>query len=301
MAINNGDTRIAIVAETTKGFTPATPAFLLVDHLPGSKIAEAGDSNSSNTRKAGRTSSGQVVSGRRAEGTIQSELKRDAATELLLASAFCGSWQGDVLKGGKTDTSFTVEQTFYDGDAEHIRRATGVQASFSLECEYNGFATATFELLGLGCEHEVEPIADATYVNASTKPFIRGEKVTNVVIGGLNGIIPTKLSLSVMPEREAKGGFGSLSAAFIGTGKKQVEGSLTFLASDLAGMNLTGERINIGFQMESGVNGYQFSIPVSAIGVVSDNEDGTALEIEVPFIADRDEVQETDIVLTRLS
>ena len=53
--------------------------------------------------------------------------------------------------------------------------------------------------------------------------------------------------------------------------------------------------------MESGVNGYQFSIPVSAIGVVSDNEDGTALEIEVPFIADRDEVQETDIVLTRLS
>ena len=39
MAINNGDTRIAIVAETTKGFTPATPAFLLVDHLPGSKIA----------------------------------------------------------------------------------------------------------------------------------------------------------------------------------------------------------------------------------------------------------------------
>ena len=104
-----------------------------------------------------------------------------------------------------------------------------------------------------------------------------------------------------MPEREAKGGFGSLSAAFIGTGKKQVEGSLTFLASDLAGMNLTGERINISFQMESGVNGYQFSIPVSAIGVVSDNEDGTALEIEVPFIADRDEVQETDIVLTRLS
>lgn len=301
MAINNGDTRIAIVAETTTGVTPATPAFLLVDHLPGSKIAEQGDSSSSNTRKAGRTSSGQVVSGRRAEGTVQCELKRDPAVELLLASAFCGVWTDNVLKGGKTDTSFTVEQTFYDGASSSTRRATGVQAGFSLECEYNGFAQATFELLGLGIEHEADPIADASYQDASTKPFIRGEKVTNVKIGGLTDIIPTKLSLSVMPEREAKGGFGSLSAAFIGTGKKQVEGSLTFLASDLAGMNLTGERIDISFQMEVGANGYSFSIPVAAVGVVTDNEDGTALEIEVPFVADRDDATETDIVLTRLS
>lgn len=301
MAINNGDTRIAIVAETTKGVTPATPAFLVVDHLPGSKIAEAGDTSSSNTRKAGRTSSGQVVSGRRAEGSLQCEFKRDAAIELLLESALCGTWATNTLKGGKTDKSFTVEQTFYDGATPHTRRATGVQAAFSLECEFNGFATATFELLGLGIEHEATAVAGSTYAAASTKPFIRGEKVTNVNIGGLSGIVPTKLSLSVMPEREAKGGFGSASASFIGTGKKQVEGSLTFLASDLAGMNLTGTNIVIGFQMESGLNGYSFSIPVAAVGIVSDNEDGTALEIEVPFVADLDATAQTDIVITRLA
>jgi hypothetical protein len=301
MAINTGDTRIAVVAEVTPGVTPATPVFSMLDYLPGSAVREAADTGNLNTRKANRSSSGQYLSARRAEGQLDVEFKRDAAIELLLESALGGTWTSNVLKGGTGLKSLTVEETFYDAGTPQFRRSTGCMVDFSLEAEFNGPAQATFQVIGLAVSYPGAIVAGATYTPSSSKPVIMGEKITNVTVGSLTGIIPTGISLSVAHEREAKQGFGTLAASFIGTGRRTVEGMIRFLASDLQGIALGGTTVAISFTMETGVNGYSFSIPSASIGMPSDSEDGTALEIEIPFVADFNVAQSSDIVVTRLA
>jgi len=264
-------------------------------------MAETGQLN---TRKANRSSSGQYLSGRRAEGSLEIEFKRDAAVELLMESAFGGAWTSNVLKGGTGLQSVTVEETHYAASTPHYRRHTGCYVDFSLEAEFNGPSQATFNVLGLATDYDDAIVTGATYTAAGTKPVLLGEAITSLTVGSLTGIVPTALSLSVAHEREAKGGFGSASASFIGTGRRTIEGSIKFLASDLAAMALVASgpaTIAISWTMGSGVNGYSFSIPSAVIAIPQDSEDGTALEIEVPFVADYNSGQASDIVVTRLT
>lgn len=301
MAINTGDTRIAIIPEVTAGVTPATPAFQVLDHLPGSAVREAADTGTLNTRKANRSSSGQFLSSRRAEGQLDVEFKRDTAIELLLEHALNGTWATNVLKAGTTAKHLTIEETFYDGATPRYRRSTGCQLGFSMEGEFNGPLTASFPVMGLDVDYATAIVTGATYVAAGSKPVLMGEQVTSVTIGSLTGIIPTSLSLSVDPAREAKGGFGTQAASFIGSGRRTISGSMRFLASDLAAMQIAGTTIAISFTLGTGVNGYSFSIPSAVVGMPADSEDGTALEVEVPFVADYNTAQATDLVVTRLT
>jgi Phage tail tube protein len=301
MAINTGDTRIAIIEEVTHGVTPATPAFKVLDYLPGSGVREQADTGQLNTRRANRSSAGQYVSGRSATGRLDFEFKRDGAIEALIEGATGGTWTSNVCKGGTGLKSYTVEETMYNDGTALYRQSTGCMVNFSLEADFNGPAKAMFEVVGLASDPSGAAITGATYTAASTKPVIKGEDVTSVVIGSLSGITPTHLSLKVAHERQPKSGFGSTTASFIGTGRRTIEGSMKFLVADLAGLDLTGQSIAISFTMSSGVNGYSFSIPAAVVGVPQDSEDGTALEIEVPFVADYNSGISSDISVTRLT
>lgn len=309
MAINPSDTEFAIVKETVAGETPATPAFVRLETIVGSNLNATADPIVSSTRRKGRTNAGQRLVNPRVEGTLNTELTADdAATELLLESAFSGSFDEDgLLKAGTTETDLSIERRWIDGNTSMYTRYFGCQVSeFALNAEFGGIVTADFSVLGRGrATPSNAAIAGATYADASTAAKFAGPDVKNIVIGGLGEVDYSTLTLTVTQDRSTQGKLGSPFARGIGTAGKTIELVAMLYRKDFGPENLIvngieNPEVSIQFDIVFDNAGYRIIIPAAQPSFPEDSEDGANQMVSVTFSPLGDAVSGTDIMIQKL-
>lgn len=308
MAINPSDTEFAIVKEAVAGSTPATPAFLRLETIVGSNLNATADPIVSSTRRKGRTNAGQRLVNPRVEGTLNTEFtSNDAATELLLASALSGVWVDNELKAGTTESDFTVERKWIDGNNNMFTRYFGCQVSeFSLNAEFGGIVTVNWTILGRGrATPATTAIAGATYADASIDAKFAGPDVKNITIGGLGEVDYSTLALTVTQDRATQGKLGSPFARGIGTAGKTIELVATLYRKDFGPENLIQNGIEnpavaISFDVDFNGEGYKFIIPAAQPSFPEDNEDGANQMVTVTFSPLGDATAGTDIIIQKL-
>ena len=97
----------AIIAEATQGTTPATPAFKILRDIRVSGAPQRNDQRSPE-RRSDRMAYAMTKGLAAFPKTIELPWVRDAASDILWESAFCGTWTTDILKNGATLKPFTV-------------------------------------------------------------------------------------------------------------------------------------------------------------------------------------------------
>lgn len=309
MAINPSDTEFAIVKETVAGTTPATPAFLRLETIVGSNLNATADPIVSQTRRKGRTNAGQRLVNPRVEGTLNTEFTADdAATNLLLQSAFSGDFDADgLLKAGTKETDLTVERKWIDGATNMFTRYFGCQVSeFALTAEFGGIVTADFTVLGRGrAAPSNTALAGANYADASSAPKFAGPDVKNIVIGGLGEVDYSTLTLTVTQDRATQGKLGSAFARGIGTAGKTIELVALLYRKDFGPENLIqngieNPAVSISFDVEFNGAGYRIIIPAAQPSFPEDSEDGANQMVSVTFSPLGDAVSGTDIMIQKL-
>lgn len=306
---NPSDISFSLIKETTAGTIPGSGALLKFDHVPGTAPAYTSDFIESPVLSAGRASGGNRKVNYRVEQGIKTHFCRDAAIELLLASALSGTWveagtvgdAGDTLKAGDTDSSLTIEKKV-SGTTSLYSRYTGCQVSkFALTVEASGNAEASFDVMGMG-RTTATTATSLTYSNASTKLKLAGPDVSSVTIAGLTGVQFRSLELSVEHNREAQDAFGSTAAVGIGTsGNRKVMLTLTFYRENFTPESvLAGDAaVAVSFTIGSGAEGYTVTLPAATASVPSDEADGSKYLVKVEFSARRDATLGTDLQITR--
>jgi hypothetical protein len=308
MAINPSDTTYAIIAETVEGTTPATPAMLRMDFIPGNTPTYVSDVLTSPTIKPNRASAGQRKLAFRVEGGLDVHFKRDAAIELLLPSALSsGAWAANVIKAGITDTSVTIEKKMLDGTTPIYHRFRGCQVSkFQLDVSASEIAKASFDLIGLARDPAASTIiTGATYALPSATLPLTGLDMTSVSISGVSGLVARALTLSVEHDREGRDQFGQANPSSVGTsGFRKVTGNVQFyrtaaLNSALATVE-TDTPNTISFTLGGVGTGYTFTLPAAYTALPADVEDNSKQLISVDFVAGFDNTAGTDLQVTRL-
>ena len=309
MAINPSDTEFAIVKETVAGTTPATPAFVRLETIVGSNLNATADPIVSATRRKGRTNAGQRLVNPRVEGTLNTEFTADdAATDLLLESAFSGEFDQDgLLKAGTKETDLSVERKWIDGTTNMFTRYFGCQVSeFALTAEFGGIVTADFTVLGRGrATPSNNALAGATYADASTAPKFAGPDVKNIAIQNLGEVDYSTLNLTVTQDRATQGKLGSAFARGIGTAGKTIELVALLYRKDFGPENLIqngieNPAVSISFDVEFNGAGYRFIIPAAQPSFPEDSEDGANQMVSVTFSPLGDAVSGTDIMIQKL-
>lgn len=303
MAFNPSDNTYSLIRETAAGTLPATPAFLPFDYVQGDQPMLTSDVIESQIQRANRTSSGQRKTGFRVEGSLSTELKRDAAIDLLLESALSGTFTTNVLKAGTTDTSFSIEKRMNDGASKYYRRFSGVQVtSLTISGEASGMIEASFDLLGTTAVTGTALVTGATYANPSSTQLLDGTEVTMTING--TAVDFRSFDLSVEHDREAQDKFGSKYARGIGTSgmrKVMLSCSLYFTDFGLETTSVAGNTVPVVITIGSGANGYSITLPACDISVPADSEDGSKAMMDVDFTAKGDVTLGTDIQITRLA
>jgi hypothetical protein len=314
MAINPSDTEFAIAVGTATTAVPTAPQFKRLETIVGSNLNATADPIQSQTRRKGRTNAGQRLVNPRVEGTLNTEfVAGDAATELLLESAFSGKFDEDgLLKAGTTETNLFVERKWQDGATSMFTRYVGcVVSEFALNAEFGGIVTADFTVLGLG---RVEPSAaapagaivpGATYADASTNTKLAGPDVKNITIEGLGEVDYSTLSLTISQARETQGKLGSAFARGIGTSGKTVELMVSLYRKDFGPENLIkngieNPAVSISFDMVFDDEGYRVIIPAAQPSFPEDAEEGANQMVNVTFSPIGDADAGTDIMIQKL-
>ena len=305
------DTTFAIIKEIVPGQTPATPAFLSVDYIPGTMPVYQSDNVVSQVQKASRGSAGARKTNFSVGGGLALELFRDAAVDLLLESTLSGTFVGAVLKAGSTDTSFTVEQRrVVDGLAADFYRFTGCQvSSMSLTVGANSIGSLNFDIMGMNRTKGSVIITGATYAAPSTKIKLAGIDITAVTVGGVS-LVCTDLSINVSHNRETQSQFGSASARGVGTsGFRTVTVELTcYRDAAFNGLETTLLAGDVGYPVSAtigpatGAAGYKFDMTLATVALPTDTVDGSKELVKLTCTASYDPgTALTDLAITRLT
>lgn len=301
---NPSDISWALIKEVTPNTTPASPAFLKIDHIEGDLQYNA-DFIESQVVKANRASAGGRKVGFKDEGSLKVHLHRDAAIDALLESALSGTFTSNTLKAGSTDTSLTIEKKLLASDASALyRRYTGCQVSkFALSCEASGNAEVTFDILGMAASTGTAILTSATYANASTTTKLTGLDIGTFTIAGLSSPEVRKVELSVEQNREAHDKFGSASARAIGTsGNHKVRLSVEFYRADWSPETLfanSDTAVAVSFSIGTLTNGYTFTLPAAVPMMPQMASDGSKELVKLEFAGSYDGTALTDISVTR--
>lgn len=194
---SGADTRVAYVAESTFGTTPATPSFKAL------RVTSGGLSTSKQTLVSEELRGDQNVVdelqvGQDVEGSYPFELSYGSFDDWIEA-ALGGSWTSNVLKNGQTARFFTVEEIIELGATDSYRRFAGCMINeFSLNVASRQRITGSFGVLGRQETLATAIVSGATYADPSSEGIMTaGTSVGTVTVGALSGLCLTSLSLTV--------------------------------------------------------------------------------------------------------
>ena len=227
--MDSANKQSAIVAEVTQGTTPGAPGFLLlrdnrVSGAPTRSINRSPERRPD--RQMSNTYSGLTILNK----SIEMAWARDAATDVLLASLFCGAYSTNVLKAASTKSFVTLEEKYEGGATDPYRRLTGCMVdSLSLSWRLGEPGSMTWSIMALAEAVATAAISGATY--AVPTPQYDPVTPTDVTVNDLFSVSSPKLmslNMTISNGMRPQHAFGSASPFGIGLGQFDVRGSAQF-------------------------------------------------------------------------
>ncbi len=226
MAFASGsEVRVAYVAETSFGVTPATPTFKVARVTSGG-LRTNKQTGTSDERQADRNVRDEFMLGLGAGGNYAAELSYGSFDDWLEA-VLCGTWATNVLKNGTARRSFTVEETYELGATDSFSRFTGAALSgFSLSLSAREKATLSFDWLAQKETLDDAIITGATYTAPNTKGVMTASRsVAALDVAGISTRMMS-LSLEVANNLRERPEVGSLYSNEFGIGRCEVTGTI---------------------------------------------------------------------------
>lgn len=161
--------RVAYVAETDFGTTPATPGFqtwrVTSGGLQTKKATEV-----SKEIQPDRNVRDLMLTGLDVSGSYPFEWSYGTFDDLLEAALF-GTWAADVLKNGTDRKSLTFEEMLTVGSAEAYSRFTGCMVNqMSLDIQARQVVSGSFDIMAQAEALDSAIVTGATYTAANTNP-----------------------------------------------------------------------------------------------------------------------------------
>jgi hypothetical protein len=227
--MDSANKQTAIIAETTQGTTPSTPAFKLVRDTRVSGAPQRANTRSPE-RRADRMAAAMVQGLNTFPKSIEMPWARDAAFDILLESVFCGTWATDVLKNASTKKPFTLEEKYEGGTTDPYRRLVGCLADTVTVGFSNGQpGQVTFGLRAMSESAATVAITSSTY--AAPTPGYDPSTPADILVNDMFGVTTPKmmgLNFTIANNLHDQHGFGSANPFGLGLGLFDVSGSVQF-------------------------------------------------------------------------
>jgi hypothetical protein len=227
--MDSANKQTAIIAEVTQGTTPATPAFLLTRDTRVSGTPQRNDQRSPE-RRADRMAANMTTGLVTFPKVIEMPFVRDAASDVLLESALCGTWATNVLKNASTKKPFTLEEKYEGGATDPYRRLAGCLVdSLSLSFRNGEPGTMSFGIRAMAETAATAAIASSTY--AAPTPGYDPVTPADITVTTLFGVTTPKvasLNLTIANNMRDQYGWGSAAPFGIGLGLFDVSGQVSF-------------------------------------------------------------------------
>ncbi len=230
---STSNSRIAYIAESTFGTTPATPVFKELRRTTGGPEL-----------RKGTVISGQVSSSRdvRAEPQISQDIQGNIGLEFshatlddFLEAVMGGTWTTNVLKTGATARSFTIEETIIVGATSNYHRYLGCAINtLEIGLQSRSIMTGSVGIMGqkLGTL-ATAIIAGATYTAGNTEPIFTADKAASLTILGATPLVKN-LSFSINNNLRMRPAVGTLYSDEFGQGQIEITGKFDAYFADNA-------------------------------------------------------------------
>jgi hypothetical protein len=222
---SGSEVRVAYVAESTFGTTPATPTFKVSRLTSGGQRTNK-QTGTSDERQPDRNVRDEFLLGLGSGGNYAAELTY-ATFDDWLEAVLCGTWTTDVLKNGTVRRSFTVEETLELGATDSFSRFTGATlGGMSLSLTAKEKATLGFDWMARSETLATAIIAGATYTAPNTKDVMTASRSVAALTLSAGAAKVRSLSLQVQNNLRERPEVGSPYSNEFGIGRFDLTGTL---------------------------------------------------------------------------
>jgi hypothetical protein len=228
MAFASGSgVRVAAVAETTFGVTPATPSFDTLRVTSGGLRTQKA-TGTSNERQPDRNVRDEYELGQDVVGSYDFELSY-GSFDAILAAVLGSDWATNVLKNGLTPKYFTFEETYELGATDTFRRFDGCRVNtFSLNIGARAAITGSMSIMGRAETLAEAILTGATYADPLDTPVSTAS--ANVASLTVSGVDPApkvrSLSMEINNGVRTRPVVGSKFSEEFGEGRFNLTGNL---------------------------------------------------------------------------
>lgn len=290
------ETRIALVAETTNGVTPATPTMLVI---PVTKYdVEIARDFYDDTSIFGDRMERNIIPGMaKVTGTIDANLSHLNYAPLLQTALF-GTFASKVLKTGTTWKTLTLEEWHADTTTGKVSTGCFVD-KLAIKCPVKGLVTLAATINGMNQTATTAPLAASPTAAVVEVPFTHlGGVITE---GGATIATFTAIDISIDNGAAALEVLGTGTPIAYTPGMSKVTGTVTAYIADNTLFNkfLNGTPSSISFTLTDGTNTLQFNLP--AVTYVSNKapvSGQAAMTQSLSFKCVRDGTTLSNIVIT---
>lgn len=293
---------VAIIAESTFGTIPASPAFQNL-RVTSCNLALNKASAQSEELRQDR----QIAHFKMGSEDVGGDLGFDfsyGTFDMLLEAALGGTWSGNVLKAGTQRRSFTVERYFGDiapADKPWHRYLGCEVNSMALTIPTEGNVTGTFSLMGKEQSLGSAILTGASYTAATTTDVIDSFTGTFNEGGSASGII-TEVTLNLQNGLTKKPVAGSKHTLQHSIGRSNLSGQVTVYFENAAMYEkfLNEQESSLSLTLTDGSNNYTILIPriIYTAAQIETSGEG-AIFLPLPFQALRDDTEGSNITITR--
>lgn len=233
--MDSANKQTAVIAETTVGTTPSTPAFKLLRDI---RVGGAPQRNSTRSpeRRSDRQAAYMVTGLNSYPKTIEMPHHRDAGLDVLWESAFGAAFSSDVLKVGSTQKTFTLEEKYEGGATDPYRRLTGCQVdTVNASYQLGQPGSLSFGIRALAESTATTAIASSTY--SAPSPGYDPVSSVGITVNTLFGLTTPKvvsLQFSLTNNLREQYRMGSADPFGIGFGLFDLSGQVQLYLTALA-------------------------------------------------------------------
>ncbi|MDB5490360.1 MAG: hypothetical protein JWO78_209 [Micavibrio sp.] len=253
--------RMAYIAETVYGVTPATPVFKTM-RVTGESIKPNKKYVSSDEIRADGNIPDLTLVGSEAGGSIPFELSYGSYDDLF-EGLFRNTWAANVLKNGVTPKSYTLEKLMVAESGNQFHRYPGTRvAGLSLSLKSQDKVTGSFDVLCKGMTATQTIVTGATYTAANGNPVINAaNNVANLAITGVTSPQIMSLNLKISNNAAQQPVVGQVDSKGIRHGSMMITGDLEayFVDKDLLDLYLNDTLSSLSLDM-GGVSGLKYNL-----------------------------------------
>lgn len=295
--------QLAYVVEAVYGTTPVTPSMIELP-INTHSLSMSKEVLTSEEIRSDRMTTVSRHGARQVGGDITVEFRADDYDDFLESAMFSTFNVDSLIKTGTTLKSLTLEDGMLD--VTQYRTFTGcVVNTFSMSLSVNSMVTATFGMVGKDGVFSGTPL-DADITEASgNDPYDGNNFIATIKEGG--STIATVSSLEFTLDNGINPTFvlGSNTTPQLEYGRADISGTLTAYFEDLTLINkfINETESSLEFQLDDNVSGniYKFLFPkIKYNGGDLPLENEQSRILSMPFIALRDEVEETNLLIQKI-